>query len=134
MRNYYKNQQLKIIEIGKFYVAHDGSVQGHPCYIIWKDDDFNLYLGIRLGTSQNKENLPLIEDMFNSEKSHFYYKRPFLGKRKDFSRNELPDFMVAKELKNLIPTIINKAPKESCSIRRKDRRNFKKLMGKEKPS
>ena len=43
-----KNKVLtKTIEVGKFYLIHDGSKTGHPGLVVWKDDIANRYLVIR---------------------------------------------------------------------------------------
>lgn len=34
----------KIIEVGKFYLIHDGSKTGHPGFVVQKDDETNRYL------------------------------------------------------------------------------------------
>ena len=47
---------IKVIEVGKFYLIHDGSYPGHPGLIVWKEDHANLYLAIKFGTTKNKEN------------------------------------------------------------------------------
>ena len=36
-----KNQTIKNIEVGKFYLIHDGSRTGHPGLVVWKDDEKN---------------------------------------------------------------------------------------------
>lgn len=48
---------IKNIEIGKFYLIHDGSKTGHPGFVVWKDDSANLYLLIKFGSAQNKDNM-----------------------------------------------------------------------------
>lgn len=36
-----ENTPTKNIEIGKFYLIHDGSKTGHHGFIVWKDDENN---------------------------------------------------------------------------------------------
>ena len=113
----------KLIEVGKFYFVHDGSKTGHPALVVWKDDKRNLYLAIKIGTSQNKNNLPL-EKSLSPNAKHFIYKRPFLGKRKDFGFKALLDLTVTWEIETISKNTQKLKPVESKSIKRKDRRNF----------
>ena len=36
-------KSIKQIDVGKFYLIHDGSRTGHPGFVVWKDDEANRY-------------------------------------------------------------------------------------------
>lgn len=118
----------KIIEIDKYYLIHDGSKTGHPGVIIWKDDECNLYLAVKIGTSRNNNNKLLLESVSNDQVAHYVYNKPFLGKRKDFGSKVFLDLVVTDELRSMFGSYLTTNPTESKSINRKDRRNFKRLM------
>ena len=82
-------QPTKKLEVGKFYLIHDGSRIGHPGIIVWKNDDVNLYLAIKFGTTQAKNNIQFKYPIEKNIKVSFVYKRFFLGRRKDFGSKEL---------------------------------------------
>ena len=123
-----ENKCIKNIEVGKFYLIHDGSKTGHPGFVIWKNDIYNLYLFIKVGTTKNNNNEILKESLSNDKATHYIYKRPFLGKRKDFGSKVFKDMLVSEELKSLADIISKTNPVESQSINRKDRYHFKKLF------
>lgn len=123
-----ENKCIKNIEVGKFYLIHDGSKTGHPGFVIWKNDIYNLYLFIKVGTTKNNNNEMLKESISNDKVTHYIYKRPFLGKRKDFGSKVFKDMFVSGELKSLADIISKTNPVESKSINRKDRYHFKKLF------
>ena len=118
----------KIIEVGKFYLIHDGSKTGHPGLVIWKNDEYNLYLAIKIGTSSNKDNLMLKELVSKENICHYVYKRPFLGKRKDFGSKSFVDLTITDELSFYVESYFDIRPVESKSINRKDRYHFKRLI------
>ena len=118
----------KTIEIGKFYLIHDGSKTGHPGLVIWKNDEYNLYLLIKIGTSSNKDNLVLKELISKENICHYVYKRPFLGKRKDFGSKSFVDLTITDELSSYVESYFDIRPVESKSINRKDRYHFKRLI------
>ena len=120
--------EIKKIEVGKFYFIHDGSETGHPGLVVWKDDEANLYLAIKVGTSKNKANRKLTNSLYEDVSSHYVYSRPFLGKRKDLSYNKFLNIKISNELISKCNQIKLKMPVESTSINRKDRRNFKRLF------
>lgn len=89
----------KIIEVGKFYLIHDGSRTGHPGYVVWKDDEKNRYLVV-ITESDKEGNLSKRE----TDKRHltnldyptetkviksYIKKRPMLCKRRDIGNKEL---------------------------------------------
>ena len=118
----------KTIEVGKFYFIHDGSKTGHPGLVIWKNDEYNLYLAVKIGTSSNKDNIALKELISEENVCHFVYKRPFLGKRKDFGSKPFVDLTITNELSSYIESSFDIYPVESKSINRKDRHRFKKMI------
>ena len=120
----------KIIEIGKFYLIHDGSKTGHPGLVIWKNDEYNLYLAIKIGTSSNENNFALKELISKENIRHYVYKRPFLGKRKDFGSKPFVDLSITDELSFYVKLSFDIRPVESKSINRKDRYHFKRLITK----
>ena len=89
----------KVIEVGKFYFIHDGSPNGHPGLIIWKNDSHNLYLAIKFGSSPSKDNNKLSYSLSNDVSKSYYYKRLFLGKRKNFGRDVLDKFNIEEKKK-----------------------------------
>lgn len=121
-------QTTKTLDLGKFYFIHDQSLVGHPGLIVWKDDLANLYLAIKVGTSPNTHNFSFCRPIGNGIKNSYIYKRAFLGKRKDFSKRTLDDmFITDKELTRLKKDIDFYNPVLSPNIKRKDKRNFKRL-------
>lgn len=118
------NQPIKFIEVGKFYIVHDGSKDGHPCLIVWKDDDANLYLAIKFGTTQNDKNDPIMHPLSKNVSIHYIYKRPLLIKRKDIGREWVFDYEIDNDDKPAINDIIYKNPVYSKNINRKNRRYF----------
>lgn len=86
-------QLTKKIEIGKFYLIHDGSKSGHPGYVVWKNDDINRYLVVRFDSDKygdipkkdrgikhiTKLKQPTSDMVMNS----YVHNRPMLCKRKD---------------------------------------------------
>lgn len=87
----------KIIEVGKFYLIHDGSKTGHPGLIIGKSDELNLYVAIKFGTTKNDNNF-LLTQRPTPKTVNYMYKRLFVGKRKDFGTNEFTDFTITNEV------------------------------------
>ena len=123
----------KVIEVGKFYLIHDGSKTGHPGFIFWCDQNLNIYLAIKFGTSKNPKNIEFLHAVGNGIAQSFIYKKAFLGKRKDFSSTPFEDMIITKSDLLFIKQNIDIAnPIESSNIRSKDRRNFKRLY-KRKP-
>ena len=119
---------IKKIEVGEFHVIHDGSPGGHPGYVVWKDDLLNIYLLVKVGSSPNKNNEKLNTKLSEKVESHYYYKRPFLAKRKDIGTNPVTFLSPTEEFKEIAERLKTVDPLESKSIKRKDRYNFKKLQ------
>ena len=116
----------KVIEVGKFYFIHDGSPNGHPGLIIWKNDSHNLYLAIKFGSSPSKDNIKLGYSLSNDVSKSYYYKRLFLGKRKNFGSDILKKFNIKEKKKiMLIKKFDFQNPTYSPDIHRKDKRFYK---------
>ena len=88
--------KTKVIEVGKFYLIHDGSKTGHPGFVVWKDDNMNRYLVV-ITESDKSGNISKRE----ADKRHltdldyptedrilksYIKKRPMLCKRKDIGK------------------------------------------------
>ena len=120
-------QKIKKIEVGNFYLIHDGSLTGHPGYIIWKDDTQNLYLAIKFGSTPSKENKQFFYPLSPEINKSYYYKRLFLGKRKNFGGNTLSRLNIKKEdVTILIQKFDLFAPIYSKNINSKDRHHYKR--------
>lgn len=119
-------QKIKKIEVGNFYLIHDGSLNGHPGLIIWKNDTHNLYLAIKFGSSLSKDNTKFAYSLSKDVSNSYYYKRLFLGKRKNFGSVILEKFNIKeKDKMNLLKKLDLSNPKYSPDIRRKDKRFYK---------
>lgn len=119
---------IKVIETGKFYLIYDGSKKGHPGLIVWKSDSLNLYVAIKFGTSFNQKSIEFPRSIDPSQKHTYLYKRPFLGKRKNFGSKSFDDLFLNDEEYEFIYENINLSnPLESKDIKSKDRRNYKRL-------
>ena len=127
------NKPIKNIEVGKFYLIHDGSDTGHPGLIIEKDDLNNRYLVI-LTESDKKGNMSKRE----ADKRHLtdlthptdstviksYVKnRPMLCKRRDIGTKELIDMQINEADMNIINIIKQRSPKYSPSFKRNKKSN-----------
>ena len=127
-----QNQQskpIKNIEVGKFYLIHDGSPSGHPGLIIWKDDNANLYLAIKFGTTSNKENTEFKYPIGQNTGKSYYYKRLFLRKRKDFGSNELTQLSIqSDDIKVLIGTMNYLNPVYSKNIKSNSKHLYKLII------
>jgi len=122
------NLEVKSIEVGRFYFIHDQSLVGHPGLIIWKNDENNLYLAIKFGSSPNVHNIKFTRPVGDRVKTTYVYKRPFLGKRRDFSKKELTDMIITTEEFSIVKGLVNLTnPVFSQSINRKSKRAFKRL-------
>ena len=123
---------IKKIEVGEFHIIHDGSKNGHPGYVIWKDQNGNLYLLVKIGSSPNKNNVQLQNKLSTNVKSHYYYKKPILAKRKDIGSSPLLFLTLTDEFLKIVENLRGVEPNETKSIKRKDRYYFKKAN--KKPS
>ena len=86
----------KKIEVGKFYLIHDGSKIGHPGFVAWKDDEANRYLVVviesdKIGnvSKRDADKRHLTDLDFPTEEKvvkSYIKKRPMLCKRKDIGK------------------------------------------------
>ena len=119
---------IKLIEVGKFYLIYDGSDNGHPGLIVWKNDFLNLYVAIKFGSSCNPKCIEFPRCIDNKHKKSYLYKRPFIGKRKNFGSKPFDDIVLsAVEFDFIYSNIDLNNPFESKDIKSKDRRNYKRL-------
>ena len=115
-----KNQTIKNIEVGKFYLIHDGSRTGHPGLVVWKDDEKNRYLVIRIDSDKpgsitkeekgekhiTKLKHPTEDKVINS----YVHNRPMMCKRKDIGSNELIGMKIHEDDMDLIKEISKRNP------------------------
>lgn len=121
---------MKILELNKFYLVHDGSKTGHPGLLVWKDDDANLYLLVKFGSSENEHNFKLIQPISSNLKTSFVYKRPFVGKRKDVGREISKNIKIKDSDSWILIAIPKNSPVFSKTLSKKDKRNFNYLYRK----
>ena len=125
--------EFKSLQVGKFHFLHDGSQTGHPGIIVWKSDEKNLYLAIKVGTSPNKNNSPFYRPLAGDVSQSYIYKRLFLGKRKDFDSRELPNMEMSDDEVNLILESVDfDNPVFSSNLNRKDKRFYSWIVNKNK--
>ena len=125
------SKPTRIINVGKFYLIFEGSKTGHPGYIIWKNDDHNLYLAIKFGTSPNKNNTKLNLSLRKDDKENLVYNKLFLGKRKNIGKKELSEMNISDEkLKNILTNLDFLNPSYSPDINSKDRYQYKRNIKK----
>ena len=116
----------KKLKKGKFYAVHEGSKHGHPGKLYWKNDQKNLYLFLKTGTSPSPENIVLIVPTEDGVRRSYVYKRPLLAKRRDVGQ-ELPRMMFSKKDKKLLRKLSQNPFTETNSVGRTDRRFVKRL-------
>ena len=119
----------KNIEIGKFYLIFDGSRTGHPGFVVWKNDEQNRYLVIRLDSDKPGETTkeqrrvrhisklkhPTSPNVVNS----YVKNRPTMCKRKDIGGKPLNNLMFHPTDMKLIVEISNRKPEYSRSFKNK---------------
>ena len=119
------------IKVGKFYLLFEGSRSGHPGYIIWKNDEHNLYLAIKFGTSPNKNNKSMNCSLRKGDKENLVYNKLFLGKRKNIGKNELTEMSISDDkLKEIFSRVDFLNPSCSPDINSKDRYQYKRNIKK----
>ena len=124
----YNENKNKAIEVGKFYLIHDGSKTGHPGLVVWKNDDMNRYLVIRTEsdkqgkiTKRELERQHLIDlkhPTDNMVVKSYIRIRPMMCKRKDIG-GELPKMSLSKDDLNIIENVSMNNPEMSPSLRNK---------------
>ena len=116
---------------GRFYVVHEGSPRGHPGKLYWKNDNKNLYLFIKTGTTPTPETIVLFFPTEKGISKSYVYKKPVLAKRRDVG-GELPNLSISKKDKRILKEVSSKGFAETPSISRSDRRFIKRLRKKPK--
>ena len=123
---------IKIIEVGKFYFAHDGSKTGHPCYVVSKDDEKNEYLVVKFDSDKpgdipkkdrgirhiTKLNVVISDSLATS----YVKNRPLLCKRKDIWAHELSDLKIDESDLDTINQIAKRTPVYSTSFKKKNKK------------
>ncbi len=116
---------MKSIDLNKFYLIHDGSKIGHPGLCVWSDQDSNLYLLIKFGSSKTDDNIKLKHSISSNKLNSFVYKRPFVGKRKDIGNEMQYDIKISKEDEWILIEIPRNNPIFSKTLKSKDKHRFK---------
>ena len=116
----------KKLKKGKFYAVHEGSKHGHPGKLYWKNDQKNLYLFLKTGTTPSPENIVLTVPTQRGIRKSYIYKKPLLAKRKDVG-GELLGMAFSKKDKKLLKSISKNPFAETYSVNRKDRRRIKRM-------
>ena len=115
---------IKQLEVGTFYLIHDGSNTGHPGFLVWKDDEANLYLFIKFGSTPNESNIPFAHSLNKNISRNYVYKRPFLAKRKNIGKKWVCDYKITENDKNVFLSLLGNNPVYSKNINRKDKRFY----------
>ena len=127
-----KAKSIKNIEVGKFYLIHDGSQTGHPGLVVWKDDDKNLYLVIR--TESDKEGkiskrelkrqhlIDLKHPTDSSVIKSYVRTKPMMCRRKDVGKKELFGMRIHPEDQHIIDLVSKRTPEYSKSFNKKSNR------------
>ena len=121
----------KKIKKGKFYAVHEGSKKGHPGKLYWKNDNKNLYLFLKTGTTPSPDNIILLVPTEEGVQHSYIYKRPVLAKRKDVG-GELLNMKFSKRDKKLLKAISKNVFSETANIKKRDRQWLKRLKKKPK--
>ena len=119
---------IKIIEVEKFYLIHDGSKTGHPGYVIWKDDEINNYLVIRTEsdkpnkiTKRKLKRQHLIDLKHPTDRNvvkSYIRTRPLMCKRKDIGSKELVGMTFHEEDMNIVEIVSKRQPQLSKSFKK----------------
>ena len=129
MFNQNSSTKTKNIKVGKFYLIFDGSRTGHPGLVVWKDDNKNRYLVIRLDSDKPGEDTkeqrkvrhitklkhPTSQNVINS----YVKNRPTMCKRKDIGSKPLIGLKIFKDDIKLINEISKRNPEYSRSFKNK---------------
>ena len=119
------NKNIKRIEVGKFYLIHDGSKTGHPGLIISKNDIRNEYLVIRTESDKpgritkrelKRQHLITLKHPTDKNVIRSYVRtKPLLCKRKDIGSKELLGMRIHAEDQNIIDLVSRRKPQKSKS-------------------
>ena len=122
-------KSIKQIDVGKFYLIHDGSRTGHPGFVVWKDDEANRYLVIR--TDSDKPGFPTKEsrgEKHITKLTHpteekvtnsYVHNRPMMCKRKDLGSKELIGMRFHDNDLKLINDIAGRKPEYTPTFHKK---------------
>lgn len=121
--------KTKNIEVGKFYVIHDGSQTGHPGLVIWKSDEFNCYLVVRFDSDKKGETpksdkgtkhiTALSHPTSDSVVKSYVRNRPMLCKRKDIGTVFPQDMHIHPNDQNIINEVSKRKPEFAPSFKKK---------------
>lgn len=126
-----KQQNIRNIEVGKFYLIHDRSGIGHPGLILEKNDVRNRYLVARFDSDKFGEipkfkrgirHITLLSQPTDTKVKNSYVRnRPFLCKRKEIGI-PLPDLKLNSKDQKLINDVSKRKPEYSKSLTKKSHR------------
>ena len=123
-----------ILEVGKFYNAHDRSNKGHPCRIEMADYKNDLYLSITTGSLTEEECKNGIKRKDYYEMSHktsnnvyksLINKRPFLGTRDDYGDKEFEDMSIHFSDEPIVIKVLKKTPRQGYWLKKKNKKPSK---------
>ena len=117
----------KIIEVGKFYLIHDGSKTGHPGFVVSKNDEENRYLIVITesdkdgNVSKREADKRHLTDLDHPTESRvvksYIKKRPMLCKRKDIGK-ELFGMKFHQDDLDKVKNVSKQAPTNGPSLRK----------------
>lgn len=132
-KNLNSSQPTKVIEVGKFYLIHDGSKTGHPGYVIRKDDGNNCYLVVRTESDkkgaitkrdlQRQHLIDLTHPTDSNVVKSYIRSRPLMCKRKDIGSKELVGMSFHNDDMDKVTTVANKEPEYTKSFKKKQPMN-----------
>lgn len=127
MKQNKQTNNTRTIEVGKFYYLHDGSKTGHPCYVIWKNDERNRYLVVRFDSDKHGETPKTLKGVRHITKlskptstkvtTSYIRNRPMLCKRKDIG-GEMNDLHLSDYDKNIVHRIGRNKFERSPSLKK----------------
>ena len=117
------NKPIKNIEVGKFYLVHDGSKTGHPGFVVWKNDETNRYLvirtdsdkpGVKTKEQKGEKHITKLKHPTEDKVANSYvHNRPMMCKRKDIGSKELIGMHFHDDDLELIKNISKRNPEYS---------------------
>ena len=129
MKKQESSQLTKKIEVGKFYLIHDGSRTGHPGYVIWKNDEKNRYLVILTDSdkrgqpskkSRGEKHITMLKHPTDSNVVNSYvHNRPMICRRKDIGNKILVGMRFHLDDIELVNEISQRNPEKSPSLNKK---------------
>lgn len=123
----------KHIEVGKFYLIHDGSNTGHPGLVIEKDGLNNIYLVVLTESDKDgnmskrdadKRHLTDLKHPTDTSVVKSYVKnRPMICKRRDIGSKELIGMKINDDDLAIIDIVKQRNPKNSPSFKKHKKSN-----------